>query len=98
MDISSVSTAPVNWAPVAQPVSHEQLAETREIVTALKAINKAEMFGQDQELTFVLNRETQRAVIQLVNRKTREVIRQIPPASVLEAAKELQARQKAPPP
>jgi uncharacterized FlaG/YvyC family protein len=97
MDIPSVSTAPATWAPVPQPVSQEQRAETREIVTALKAVNKAEMFGQDQELTFVLNRDTQRAVIQLVNRKTREVIRQIPPEYVLARAKELRSHQKSPP-
>ncbi|HZT30588.1 MAG TPA: flagellar protein FlaG [Bryobacteraceae bacterium] len=96
MEIASVSSVDRAWAPVVQPVSSEQLAETRDLVVALKAVNKSEMFGQDQELTFVLDRQTQRTVIQLVDRKTREVVRQIPPEYVLQAAKELQPRQKSP--
>jgi uncharacterized FlaG/YvyC family protein len=97
MNIPSLNQTDWNWTAVSQPPSSDQAAETREIVTALKALNKAELFGEDQELTFLLDRDTQRPVVQLVDRNTREVIRQIPPDYVLQVARDLQPRQKSPP-
>ncbi len=97
MDIPSLAQTEFQWAPVSQPVVRGNADETREIVSALKALNRTEMFGEDQELTFILDRETQRPVVRLVNRNTQEVIRQIPPDYVLQAAKELEQRQKSPP-
>ena len=97
MDIPSLAQTELHWAPVSEPVARANADETRELVSALKALNRTEMFGEDQELTFVLDRDTQRPVVRLVNRNTQEVIRQIPPDYVLQAAKELVARQKSPP-
>ncbi len=71
-----------------QPVAPEQAAQNRELIQAVKALNAAELFGQDHELTFLVDRETQRPVIRVVDRKTRDVIRQIPPEYVLELARE----------
>ena len=48
-------------------------------------MNTAELYGQDNVVTFVLNQNGQ-ALLQVVNRKTKEVIRQIPPQDVLSAA------------
>jgi flagellar protein FlaG len=97
MNIQSLSPVDMSWASVSQPPSSNQAEETREVVTALKALNKAELFGEDQELTFSRDPDTKRPVVQLVNRNTREVIRQIPPEYVLEAAKNLEPRQQSPP-
>jgi uncharacterized FlaG/YvyC family protein len=44
------------------------------------------MFGEDSELSFSLDRRSQHAVMRLVNRKTKEVIRQIPAEHVLRMA------------
>jgi len=41
---------------------------------------------------FLLDRETQRPVIRLVDRKTKDVIRQIPPEYVLQRAGDLERR------
>jgi uncharacterized FlaG/YvyC family protein len=47
------------------------------------------MLGQNNELSFALDRTTGRAVIRIVDRKTRAVVRQIPAASVLRMAESL---------
>ena len=89
MDVSSVNsilqvpaaTAPVTPAP--------QPAENREIIQAVKALNATEMFGEQNELLFQLDRQAQRVVVQVVNRKTREVVSQVPPEYVLRMAEDL---------
>jgi flagellar protein FlaG len=92
MDINSVHSAgqPLSPAPVSAPA--EQLAESREVIPAVKALNAAELFGENNELTFAMDRATQRPVIRLVDRKTRNVIRQIPPEYVLRLAEDLARR------
>ena len=87
MDVASlnrVTQAPTAAVP-AIPV--EQVAENRDVVQAVKALNGSEMFGQDNELMFSRDRDTQRMVVRLVNRKTSEVVSQIPPEYVLRLAK-----------
>ncbi len=87
MDISAIhlqplaATAPV--APVAQPPEH------REIIQAVRALNAAEMFGQQNELLFHMDRQAHRIVLQVVNRETQEVVAQVPPEYVLRLAEDL---------
>ncbi len=91
MDLSSVnrlSQGPPAVAPVA-PV--DRPAETRDIVRAVKALNQTQMFGQDNELMFQKDRQTQRMVLRIVNRQTNEVISQIPPEYVLRLAEDLKS-------
>jgi uncharacterized FlaG/YvyC family protein len=92
MEISAIdrhalaSSAPVAPAPV------DQTAENREIVRAVKALNGTEMFGQDNQLMFRKDPETQRMVIRVVNRKTNEVITQIPAEYVLRLSQDLKPK------
>lgn len=72
-------------APVS--TTAEVTAQNRELIQAVKSVNAAEHFGSDSELSFVMDRHTQRPVIRVVNSKTKEVIQQIPPEYVLELAK-----------
>jgi len=67
----------------------ERAAENRELIQAVKAVNGAELFGSSSELRFALDRHTQRPVIRLVDRETRDVIRQIPPEYVLRLTEDL---------
>ena len=85
MDITAVTreAALPTTAPV---VPVEQSVENREIVQAVKALNATEMFGQDNELTFQRDLRTQRMVVRLVNRKTQEVVSQVPAEYVLRLA------------
>ena len=88
MDISAIgrsaelsATAPV--APVEHPTEH------RDVVQAVKALNATEMFGEENELTFQMDRQTRRMVVQIVNRQTKEVISQIPAEYVLRLNQDL---------
>jgi flagellar protein FlaG len=89
MDITPLHRTGQALPPAPAPVPAEKLAENREIIQAVKALNGAELFGQNSELTFLLDRETQRPVIRLVDRKTKDVIRQIPPEYMLRMAKDI---------
>lgn len=89
MNIDSLHSVgqPLAAAAVSLPI--EKLSEHRELIQAVKALNAAELFGQNQELTFAVDRETRRPVVRIVDRKTNEVIRQIPPELVLRLAQDL---------
>jgi FlaG protein len=82
MEINRVSgagpVAPVNL----DPRSLLDPAVGREIVAAVRALNKSE-FGDEHQLLFARDRETHRPVIRIVNRETGETIDQIPPETVL---------------
>jgi len=86
MDVAPLHTAPQAAAPAAAPAPAGQQAENRQLIRAVHAVNASEMFGEDSELTFSLDRRTQGAVMRVVNRKTKEVIRQVPAEHVLRMA------------
>jgi flagellar protein FlaG len=93
MDISSIPhiSAPAS-APAEASTPRPPTADHRALVQAVKAINAIEMFGQNNELTFFLDRNTHRAVVRIVNRNTREVVQQIPSEYVLRLAEESRER------
>jgi flagellar protein FlaG len=77
--------APVSLAPT--PV--ERPPEQRELIQAVKALNAAEIFGDKNEVTFILDQKTRRPVVRIVDRSTNQVIRQIPPEYALRMAEDL---------
>jgi len=92
MDVAAVHK-PVPVVPTpAEPADTQQAARNRELIQAIKAINGAELFGSKSELTFALDRLTQRPVIRLIDKETKDVIRQIPPEYVLRMAEDLAPR------
>lgn len=72
----------------AAPLTTQERTEQRQLIQAVKAVNEAKLFGQNSELTFSYDRQSRRTVMQLVDRETQEVIRQIPPEYVLRLAEE----------
>jgi flagellar protein FlaG len=85
MEISSVREPVIVVDPIYQrPVNMQ--AEDRELIHAVKKINEAELLGSDSELTFILDRETRKPLVRIIDRETKEVIRQIPPEYVLRLA------------
>lgn len=92
MEISAIDRAsPINVAALAvETRSPELRAENRELIRAVRKVNEAEKFGNDSELTFLLDRETGRPVVRIIDKKTREVIQQFPPEYVLRMADELE--------
>lgn len=91
MNISS--TTPVH-AP-AEPASPRPLTQDqRELAHAIKAVNGAELFGQDNELSYVMDRTTRRMIVRIVNRTTGDVVDQIPAQYVLNLAAQYAEEQK----
>lgn len=86
MDVAPLNTAPQAAGPAPVSLSAEQQAQNRQLIQAVQAVNVAELFGQDSELAFAFDRRTQRALVRLVNRKTREVIREVPGDELLRLA------------
>jgi len=92
MDIGPVRV-PDYTVHATQPVTPLQMRpERRELIQAVRALNKAESFGNDNEVTFTADTETRKPVTKIVNKTTREVVRQIPPEYVLHLAKDLKAK------
>jgi formylmethanofuran dehydrogenase subunit B len=68
--------------------------ERRVLIQAVRSVNAAELFGQQHELSFAVDRESRRPVVRIVDRKTRTVVQQIPSESVLRLAEELKQAQR----
>jgi uncharacterized FlaG/YvyC family protein len=89
MDITAINRgefglhAPAPVAPV------DKSAEHRQVVQAVKAVNGTEMFGPENELRFQQDPQTKRMVIKVVNRKTSEVLSQVPAEYVLRLAEDV---------
>jgi flagellar protein FlaG len=87
MKLDSVQN-PVATAPaVPQPQSHD-LSANRELIQAVRAINPAELFGKESEMTFIMDRETRKPLVRIVDRNTKEVLLQIPAEWALEMARQ----------
>ena len=67
-----------------------QVAQQREVIQAARSINASGYFGQNQ-IVFVMERGTNRAIMRVVDRETNEVLLQLPPESVVRLAQELNA-------
>lgn len=86
MNISSTMPVHAPAEPAApRPITQDQ----RDLVQAVKAVNASEMLGQNNELSFVLDRATKRMIVRIVNRSTGEVVDQIPAQYVLNLAAQL---------
>lgn len=93
MDIGGISNAIDRVAQglpaTAVTVASDKGAQNREVVQAVKALNQTEMFGEENELQFQRDQSSKRLVIRIVNRKTQEVVSQVPPEYVLRLADNL---------
>lgn len=89
MDITPVDQHRPLPASAPQPVSQEQVAERKQLIQAVREVNKSELLGENNELTFVMDRKSRKALVRVVNRQTNEVVLQIPPEYLLRMAEEL---------
>jgi uncharacterized FlaG/YvyC family protein len=88
---SGVVAAPANSGLTSTPTL--VVEERRALIQAVRAVNAAELFGQENELSFTFDRGSQRAVVRIVDRITREVVQQFPTEQVLRLAEELKQRE-----
>ena len=88
----NISSSP-NIATIAQtqdtPAPSPATQDQRDLIKAVKAVNAAELFGQDNQVTFLLDRSTRKAVVRIVNKSTHEMVAQIPSETVLRMAEEI---------
>ncbi len=94
MNISSISNL-VSYAGAVSQAAHPappQTEDQKALIQAVKAVNAAEMFGQDNEITFIIDRAARIAVVRVVNKKTGELVQQIPNEQVLKMAEESNGR------
>lgn len=91
--ITRVSLEPRNekYNSPSLPEGQAQLAERRELVQAVKELEKAAVAGDGNELRLALDRETKRPVVRIVNRVTGELIQQFPTEEVIRLAQRLKA-------
>jgi flagellar protein FlaG len=92
MDTGSISPGALSLAAslTTHPSQEKVPEQQRELIQAVRALNGAEVFGNNQELTFVMDRETKRPVLKIVDRATGEVVAQVPPEHVLRLAKQFE--------
>jgi len=89
MDITAINRGATAIHAPEPAMALDKVAEKREIVQAIKAVNGSEMFGPENELRFQKDPETNRFVVRVVNRKTREVLSQVPEEYVLRLAEDM---------
>lgn len=89
MDLTAIDRGAAGLHAPAPAVEVDRAAEKRQVVQAVKAINGAEMFGSENELCFQKDAETNRLVVRVINRKTKEVVSQVPEEYVLRLAEDL---------
>lgn len=88
MFISSASGAHSLGAPAEPAAPAPVTEEQRALIQAVKAVNAAEVFGENKEITFVMDRQAKRMVVRIVNRENGKVVDQIPPEYLLRLAEE----------
>ncbi|MEI9977183.1 MAG: flagellar protein FlaG [Ignavibacteriota bacterium] len=86
--ISSKTPGPAT----AEPASGTKLQVNRAAAQAVAEVNSSQVFGQNNELTFAVDRASKRTVIRLVDKNTGEVVRQIPSETILHLAEALKNR------
>lgn len=88
MEVNRVNTTTVP----PNSVTETKMPAVPELTQAVKAVNGAKLFGQDTELSFLMDRESKRFVVRLVEKDSRKIIRQIPAEQVLRWADGLAGR------
>lgn len=81
MDLNSISILGLYQATAqaeGQVHTPRERAEQSRLIQAVKSVNQSGVFGSSDELTFASDTETGRPVIRLINKETKEVVRQIP--------------------
>jgi uncharacterized FlaG/YvyC family protein len=88
MNLSSISSLSSHLTTAAQLAPPKSTEDQKALVQAVKTVNAAQMFGQENELTFRIDRAAGIAVVRIVNRETGELVQEIPNEQVLALADE----------
>ena len=77
-------------APADSPVQERriELQEQKQLIQAVKRLNETELRGSNEELRIVVDEDSQKPAVWLVDRETNEVLEQYPPKSILRRARQ----------
>lgn len=89
MDLTAINRNATGIHAPEPVLTLDKAAEKREVVRAVKAINGTEMFGSENELRFQKDPGTNRLVVRVINRVTKEVLSQVPEEYVLRLADDI---------
>lgn len=89
MNISSISNV-ASHLSASQPAQAAQ--NQKALIQAVKAVNAAELFGEDHELTYLVDQTARIVVVRLIDKETGAVLQQIPSEQVLKMAEESSGR------
>jgi len=70
------------------PLTPDQRAAAQSVIQAVKAVNSADLFGPENEITFVKDPNSNRLLTRVVTRDSHELVAQIPSEEVLRMAEE----------
>ena len=87
MEISSIKPN-VDLLPQAPSVPAAEAAQRREVIQAARSVNDSGLLGHNQ-LVFLIDRTTHKAIIRVEDPETHEVVMQLPPEYVLRLAQDL---------
>ncbi len=88
MEISSTSLSLQVLPQASSPSGAAEAAQRRELIQAARTVNDSGQLGHNQ-LVFVIDRTTHRAIIRVEDKETHEVVLQVPPEYVLRLAEDL---------
>jgi uncharacterized FlaG/YvyC family protein len=95
MNVSSISNLASHLSAATPAKPHptpDQTALLQSVKAAVKTVNDAQLFGQDNEVTFRIDRAVNIAVVRVVNKQTGELVEQIPNEQMLKLAEESSGR------
>ncbi|HXB71277.1 MAG TPA: flagellar protein FlaG [Candidatus Acidoferrales bacterium] len=93
MDITAVSRSMPASVGSVPDVPVQKAQENRDIVKAVRALNGAESFGQDNHLSFQRDPYSHQMVLRVVNQKSGDVVLQLPSEEALRMAEDLKRLQ-----
>ena len=93
MNISSIGNLSSHLSAATQAAESRPPTQAQKaLIQAVKTVNAAELFGQENEITFIIDRAANIAVVRIVNKKTGELVQQIPTEQILKMAEESNGR------
>jgi hypothetical protein len=89
MYISSInpSAGPIGVPSV--PTPSRPSGQQLRLLQAASTVNASQILGPDNEITFKVDRKAQQVVVRIVNRKTGDLVSQIPEEYLLRMAEEV---------
>lgn len=91
MDITGASAAGAALAaiPASAAVPPGQLANNRNLIQAIQAVNESGTLADNTEITFQIDRNSRLPLVQIIDTTTNKVIEQIPPEYIIQLAETL---------